>query len=183
MQSLFVINFILIWIIILFNLILTMALVRQVNKLINAGTGLGRAQVEALKNGEPAPHFTASTLDGNLAILSNYINQSVLLIFVSSHCKPCREKIPAIEKVSPKALVAGVNIIYVCVDDMETSTAFLKEFDISSQVLVAPLETNSFLTDYKVPATPYFYLIEQGVVQEGGFFDDKWFTLVTKWNN
>lgn len=176
------VNSILLWVVLIFNLLLTLALVRSVNNI--GSNNLNREEIilDELKSGDIAPDFKAITLDGKEITLKDYINQSMVFVFVSSKCAPCKERISEIEKILPIVEKAGIDIILVSNDDLETSKQHFLEYDKFNNVLVAPRTENQFMYDYKVPATPYFCLVDnKGLVQTNGFFDQKWSTLVLQW--
>lgn len=183
MESFLVISSVLLWVVVGFNLLLTLALVRRANNSIKSETGeYDRVLLETLKSGDIAPPFLATTLEGVDVTLDTYAGQSIILIFVTSGCKSCKEKIPEIEKISSNALAAGIKFVFVCLDNMDTAIAYFNEFNTTSSVLVAPASSNSFATNYKIPGTPYFCLIdEQGIIQDAGFFDSKWYSRVLQW--
>lgn len=172
----------LLWVVLIFDLLLTLALVRKVNKL-GVGNEIGeRINLDTLKPGDPAPTFKALTLAGEKVTLEKYSDRSVVFVFVSSKCGPCRERIPEIEKVTPIAKEAGTDIVLVSNDDLETARTFFLGFNGNADVLIAPRSSNQFMDDYKVPATPYFCQVNsEGMIQTNGFFDQKWSSLVMQW--
>jgi len=176
------ISSILLWVVLIFNLLLTLALVRSVNKLSSTHLNGERLKFDELQSGDTAPDFKAITLDGIEVTLKDYLNQSIVFVFVSSKCAPCKERIFEIEKILPIAEKAGVNIILVSNDDLETSKEHFSVYSNFNDVLIAPRTENQFMNDYKVPATPYFCLVNnEGLVQANGFFDRKWSSLVIQW--
>jgi cytochrome c biogenesis protein CcmG, thiol:disulfide interchange protein DsbE len=58
------------------------------------GSGSGSAQV-----GEPAPLFTATTLDGSTLSLADLRGRPVLLNFWASWCDPCRDEFPLLRSL------------------------------------------------------------------------------------
>lgn len=168
MEYALVISSALLWIIVLLNLLLTLALVRK----MNARTS---PREEGLKSGEAAPDFTAQTWQGEAVTLATYAGRSVVFIFISTFCAPCRTALPEYEALSCMAAKAGVDIVLVSGDGAAETQAFVADFDISLPVLVAPQSTNSFHQDYKSPGTPSFCMVnEQGVVQSSGATNLNW---------
>ena len=80
----------LLWVLVLFNLVLTLGLVRRAN----ANAGPQPMEEEGLEAGERAPDFTAETLDGEAVTLATYAGRDVAFLFMSPFCGPCREKLP-----------------------------------------------------------------------------------------
>lgn len=68
---------------------------------------------------EPAPNFTLELLDGGTFQLSDHKGKPVLINFFASWCLPCKEEIPALEKVSHEYKEKGVVFLAIAVDDTE----------------------------------------------------------------
>jgi thiol-disulfide isomerase/thioredoxin len=102
---------------------------------------------------------------------------------MSLGCAPCREAIPALEELQPRAAQAGVTLCLVITSDREQAQAFVTEPGVSLPVLVTP-PTGQFKTDYKVGGTPFYCLVdEQGQVEATGFFDNAWRSLTSRWGS
>ncbi|MEW9034144.1 MAG: redoxin domain-containing protein, partial [Planifilum fimeticola] len=54
---------------------------------------------EAVEIGQTAPDFELTTLDGKTVRLSEFRGKGVLINFWASWCKPCRDEMPAIQRV------------------------------------------------------------------------------------
>jgi peroxiredoxin len=159
-----VVSSILLWIMLLLNLLLTLALVRKVNK-----SSQGQQQPKGLEPGTSAPDFSASTLDGETVTLARYAGRSAAFIFMSTHCAPCRTTMPELEKVYPLARQAGVEMVLVMKEDAEEVRRFLQEMESSIPALIAPPGKDSFHERYQSPGTPSYCIIdEQGIVLSSG---------------
>jgi len=178
METALIVSSFALWIFSLFNLLLTLALIRKVNNLHTVG--LNNAMSEpTLEPGEHAPNFTAQTLDGRTTTLEDYRNRVVAFIFVSVLCKPCKEKLPSLKELQPKAKQLGVELVVVSLDDKEKTWEFLEKMNLNLSVLIAPISENSFMDDYKVRGTPFYCRINrEGKVQSAGFLDN-WATALT----
>lgn len=195
MNETLIISTILVWIVVLFNLLVTLALVRRVNAL-NGAQSKSDSQRQSgssgpgPKVGQPAPAFTAVTLQGEQVTLASYAGRSVAFIFFSTTCEPCREALPSYESALAKAERAGVDLVLVSTNDSADSAltrAFVEENNIRLPVLVAPLRDNSFFKDYNFDATPSYCLVdERGIVQSAGYPSFKWGewkALVDSWED
>jgi peroxiredoxin len=159
-----VISSVLLWLLVVLNLLLTLALIRRVN------AGARTPGAPGLKAGTMAPDFTAQTLSGETVTRSTYSGRKVAFLFVSPSCQPCHEMLPTFEVLGPKAARAGVDFVLVSNVEREATSAFVEQFNISLPVLVAPLTTNSFTRDYHSTTTPSYCLLdEQGKVQSAGY--------------
>ncbi len=173
LQSLLIMSVILLWIILLFNLALTLGIARRLNTMSLPGHDL--MAENRLQPGDPAPAFTAETLDGEQVSLETYAGQMVAFHFLSSHCEPCREVLPDLLALAPLASQAGVQFVFVILEDVQNTRAFVEEYQIPSPVIVAPrpendyTKPNKFAEVYKSTSTPSYCLIdEEGLVLSAG---------------
>ena len=96
MEPILVVSSILLWLMVLFNLLLTVALIRRAAA---KQPGFATENVPTLEIGSQAPDFTAETLDGEAMTLDDYAGKSIALIFVSPTCKPCLNKLPELHEL------------------------------------------------------------------------------------
>lgn len=183
MEQLLVVNSIVVWLMVLGHLLLTFALVRKVNGIsqANSNGGWPMPPREFLKAGQAAPDFEAETLNGKPVTLASYAGRKVAFVFMSPGCAPCRDAVPTLGKLQPRAAQAGVTLCLVMTSDREQTQAFVTELGVNLPILVT-LPGGQFKTDYKVGGTPFYCLVnEQGQVEATGFFDDAWRTLTDQW--
>jgi peroxiredoxin len=183
MDQILVVSSVLLWVVVLVNLLLTLVVVRRLNR-----SESGPAQrIQELPVGMHAPDFTAETLSGEQVTLAQYIGRAVAFIFIAPHCGPCRDELPSYEALRPVAERAGVDLVLVSVADADETQALAKEFNIRLPVLVAPQETNSFQRDYKVPGTPRFCFVDsEGIVQSTGHPSEAsppWRAVIESWGS
>lgn len=171
------INIVLLWILLIFNILLSLALVKKTNEL-----GIDDYRYRTLEKGESVPEFKALDLKGESITLNHFKGRSVAFVFSSISCKPCLEKIPKLGELKGKAKKAGVDLVIVSLDKFEEAESFAIENDISLPVLVAPYESNSFKKDYKVAGTPFFLLIDkEHQVLAADFLNEEWDEIVASW--
>ncbi len=171
MQPVLVTNLVLLWLVVLLNLLLTIALIRRFNRMSSfADMDVG------LEKGSLAPDFQAETLTGETVTLADYARKAVSLIFISPHCSPCLEKIPKLNALAAKAEQAGVEMLLVNTDgDKAETAAFVEKHKVTLPVLIAPSESNSFARDYKADATPSYCILNQNnYVEAAGVFESNW---------
>ncbi len=168
-ETVLLVSMVLLWMVVLFNLLLTLMLVRRANS--NAGLEL---EQELIKPGERAPEFTAATLEGEIVTLATYAGRDVVFLFMSPACEPCRELVPVLESLAPTARQTGIDLLYVSVFGVEETRNHVDELGISLPVVVASHEDNNFMTDYKIKAAPAFCSIDakSRVRASGYLFED-----------
>lgn len=88
------------------------------------GTGEGAAVVDI---GAPAPAYAAEKLDGTPIALTELRGQVVLLNIWATWCKPCREEIPALERLHQANAARGLVIAGVSIDVVD-DTARIADF-------------------------------------------------------
>lgn len=104
MLSISVVNLVLLWIVVLLNLLLIIALIRRFNRISTQLSAFTDIDV-GLEKGSQAPDFQAEMLTGETVTLADYARKAVSFIFISPHCSPCLEKIPTLNALAPKAVV------------------------------------------------------------------------------
>jgi peroxiredoxin len=160
-ETILVISTALLWILMLFNILLTVGLGRRINARL--------PRLETLKVGQNAPNFTAWTLTGNRVSLADYAGRTVAFVFMSPNCRPCREQLPELMTTQAKARQNGVELIVVSDADEAETAKFIGEFDVQLPVLVAPRDRSPFLVNFKVNGTLSYCVVgAQGKVLDAG---------------
>ncbi|MBS3899467.1 MAG: TlpA family protein disulfide reductase [Dethiobacter sp.] len=67
--------------------------------------------------GQPAPEFTLNDFEGNPVSLSDLRGKVVLLNFWSAACPPCREKMPALQRIYEDLQTRGFTMLAINVND------------------------------------------------------------------
>jgi peroxiredoxin len=172
LEIILAISAICLWIVVLFNLFLTFALIRRFNSKDNSNSNSNsetKRKIIDLKVGDHAPDFTAETLNGETVTLTSFAGYKTVFIFISTHCEPCEKLLPHIKPLKDKAISAGVKLVLVSAAEVEAARAYAEEEAINLPVLVAPRNTNTFIKDYKVNATPAFcFITAQGSIYKAG---------------
>lgn len=171
-----VIGLILVWIVVLFNLLLTLAIIRRLN--------LGSRQT-GLRPGQMAPDFTAQTLSGETVTLQDYAGHPTAFVFISTRCRHCEKLLPELGALGPQAMRAGVNLVLVSDNQREEIQDYVSRNNIHLPVLIAPHSENPFFQNYQVKGTPsYCYIDQQGKVQSAGhphMAGGEWKVLADDW--
>lgn len=176
MEPILIISTILLWVIVLFNLLLTFGLIRR----MNARSGM--PAIETLEIGQPAPDFTAQTLDDDLVTLAQYTGQQLALIFISPTCKPCVEKLPDLEALAPKAKQHGVTLLLVYKANAKETRASVTEHGITLPILISSKSEHSLWRNYKVGGTPFYCVLDAShKVVSTGLLGSEWDVLARDW--
>ncbi len=118
------------------------------------------AQEIGLKIGDIAPELAYNNPKGNQLKLSSLKGKLVLIEFWASWCGPCREELPAFEKLYQEYQDLGVEILAVNVDsEAEKANVLLDDIEVSFPVL---FDTSGEVSQlYDVSAMPTTVLIDR----------------------
>lgn len=164
MEVSLIVSSLLLWVIVIFNLFMTLALVRRLNN-----TRPHAKLDPGLSTGEIAPDFSVQTLSGETVMRSTYAGRKLAFVFISTHCAPCHDLVLQLESLTSQAARADVEVVLVSSDQQEETHAFIEQKNIHFPVLVAPREANTFLDDYRSPGTPaYCFVNADGKVHLAG---------------
>lgn len=121
-------------------------------------TSLAPINVEKPSVRVEAPAFTLAGVGGKTVSLKNYKSKVVLLNFWASWCAPCREEMPALEKLWSDYKGRGLVIIAIAADRRpETARRLIEKLGLTFPALFDPEGTVRTL--YEVAALPTTYLI------------------------
>ncbi|HEY2986335.1 MAG TPA: TlpA disulfide reductase family protein [Candidatus Binatia bacterium] len=93
--------------------------------------------LEPMKDSSPTPDFSLPDPAGKKVSLKNFRGKLVLLNFWATWCVPCREEMPAMERLYQQFRSKGFTIVAVDVkDDPKQALPFLKELKITYPVML-----------------------------------------------
>jgi peroxiredoxin len=165
LETVLIVSSVLLWIVLICNVLLTLALVRNANK-TTAQKELVPAP-EGLKEGTQAPSFSAQALDETTVMLNDYHNKAALFVFIAPRCSACENLLPSLKTLGSQ--MKETELVLVSDSGIGETRDLAKEHDITLPLLSAPRRKNPFFTDYKVHGTPTYYLINaQGQIQATG---------------
>jgi peroxiredoxin len=127
-------------------------------------------QLYPVSVGTKAPAFTAKTVDSVPATksLADYKGQVVLLNIWGTFCLPCRDEMPAIEKLHQAMAAQGLKVVAVSMDEPgfeDKIRAFEKEFGLTFQILYDP--SGKITNDYQTTGVPETFIIARdGVIRK-----------------
>jgi cytochrome c biogenesis protein CcmG/thiol:disulfide interchange protein DsbE len=127
-------------------------------------------QLYPVSVGSKAPPFEARTVDSipRVQSLADYKGQVVLLNIWGTFCLPCRDEMPAIERLHQAMASQGLKVVAVSMDDPgfeDKIRAFAKEFGLTFQILYDP--TGKITNDYQTTGVPETFVIARdGVIRK-----------------
>lgn len=112
-----------------------------------------------LDEGQIAPDFELTTLDGDTVKLSDYRGKRVMLNFWATWCPPCRVEMPDMQKFHDNK---DIVILAVNLSETESNTekvqAFIDERDLTFPIL---LDEETVVADqYQIQPIPSSFLID-----------------------
>ncbi len=121
---------------------------------------------EGLAAGAQAPDFTLPDANGVMVSLSDYAGKRILLGFSSVTCPACKNMYPHLKKYSERD--HDLQILLLSRGTQSENQALIAEQGFDFPVLQLQDE-DALIFDYKVPGTPFFYVIdENGVIRNAG---------------
>ena len=164
------------WVVVLTNLMLTLAIIRRMNS--------GPVPTpQGLQAGESAPTFSAETLTGRTVTLADFQRRTAF-VFLAPGCPPCVESLPEYVRLAHLAKSSTTDLVVVSEGDAASTRQLVHDAGIQTDVVVAPRPANTFFDDYKVPRTPHFMVVEnKQVVMAGAPYPSNrdWKALVALW--
>jgi cytochrome c biogenesis protein CcmG/thiol:disulfide interchange protein DsbE len=113
-----------------------------------------------LQEGDPAPDFQLTALDGSPMNLSEQHGRVVVINIFASWCGPCREEAAALEQTWRAYQDRGVQFFGIAYKDAASKAqAFLDEFAVSYPSAVEP--GGRAARDYGVTGVPETFVVDQ----------------------
>jgi peroxiredoxin len=119
-----------------------------------------RAERPSLAEGEAAPNFEATAVDGESISLADYLGEWVLLYFWADWCGPCHDEAPRLAEHQRRWRESGFQILGITTDIKDTIDTFTAEYGHDwpqiSEAFEGPVHRA-----YRVAAYPTKYLIDR----------------------
>lgn len=112
-----------------------------------------------LEEGEIAPDFELTTLDGETVQLSDYRGERVMLNFWATWCPPCRAEMPDMQDLYDEedVVILAVNMTET-ESNLEEVPDFVDELDLTFPI---PMDEEGDIMDaYQIQAYPTSYMID-----------------------
>lgn len=131
---------------------------------------LRRDEFTPVEIGAAAPGFELTALDGDTVALEDYRGKAVLLNFWATWCAPCREEMPALQRLQQRLGPEGLEVVGINVDaapgEMDALArwggdvqAFVREHGLSFDVLLDP--EGGVMRRYGVTGLPTTILLDR----------------------
>ena len=159
MSGIWLASYIALWAVVLFQGVVIFVLLRQLG-VIYLGTAQGVAN-DGLDVGTEAPDFTVSGLNGEPLSLASFRGSSLVLIFGSPTCAPCRGLIPDLNAFA-RDRAEELRVLFLSRSDDESARRFASEQNIEVPVAAHPDE--DLPNKYQARVTPFGFLVDDGGV-------------------
>ncbi len=102
-------------------------------------TQAGARVINGLAIGQPAPDFTATTLDGAQIRLSDLKGSPVAISFWATWCVPCKTELPELQSASLRYSNSHVQILTVNAGESESTVSdYLSKLNLNLNVILDP---------------------------------------------
>lgn len=112
-----------------------------------------------LRRDVPAPLFETTDLFGNPQRLADYRGKVVLVNIWASWCAPCREEIPALNRLYRERKDLGLVVLGMSDESIASQKKFLKEVSVSYPLLALTRDVPSLYRD--IARYPEIFLIDR----------------------
>jgi peroxiredoxin len=136
--------------------------------------------LQPMKDNAPTPDFALMTPEGKKLSLKDFRGKVVLLNFWATWCVPCREEMPAMEKLYQEYKQKNFTVLAIAVKDRKQDAIdFVKELNITYPIAFDPeAQVGTLYGAWGLPAT---YLI--GPKGEGlarGWGPTEWYNQASR---
>lgn len=120
-------------------------------------------ELEHLSVGDPAPDFTAATIEGNTVKLSDLEGKVVVLEFWATWCGPCIPDVPHLKELHAKYKSENFQLVGVSLDtELNKLKQFVKDREMTWPQIWQEKEWKGPVVElYNVTGIPDSYLIDQ----------------------
>jgi len=169
MSGAWLVSYIVLWGVVAFQGLVIFVVLRQLG-MMYLGTAQGVAR-DGIAAGQRAPDFTLPNLAGSLVSLADFRGRSLLLVFGSTSCAPCRGLAPDLNEFA-RAKAGEFDALFLIRGTPNEVQRFVDELDV--RVPVALYNDEELLEKYKTRVTPFAFIIDgEGVVRAKGLANNR----------
>lgn len=118
--------------------------------------------------GSPRPDFHLANTNGEFVSAADYSGKAVLLNFWATWCAPCRHEMPMLMDLQRNYASAGLQVVGIALDDVQSVRNFIQEYGITYPILVGDadvFETSAAYGNVE-GVLPYSVLVDrEGIVR------------------
>lgn len=169
MSGPWLVSYVVLWGIVLFQGVAIFILLRQLG-IMYLGTAQGVAR-DGLAVGSRAPDFSLPVLDGRTVSLADYRGLPLLLVFGSADCAPCRNLIPDLHRFADEHH-EELRVLFLCRGTTDEAHRFAEEMEM--RVAVAAHPDEQLPEKYKARVTPFAFLVDsEGLIAAKGLSNNQ----------
>jgi peroxiredoxin len=126
----------------------------------------GGASGPAPEIGQPAPNFTATTIEGKKVTLRQLRGHPVWLTFGAPWCQPCRAENPDVEATYQKFRAQGLQLVAIFIQDNKTDVAeYAQRTGLTYTKIVD--SSGAIANSYRIAGIPsHFFIDSSGILRE-----------------
>ncbi|HEY4552614.1 MAG TPA: redoxin domain-containing protein [Bacillaceae bacterium] len=152
---------------------------------ITASEEIPGADLRKELEGNEAPDFELTTLDGEAAKLSDYRGKKVILNFWATWCPPCKAEMPHMQNFYEENKDQGIEILAVNLTNIDKGSGAIKSFvDEYGLTFPIPLDEEGMIgAQYQAFTIPTSYIIDSnGIITKKivGPMDEAMMSNLTK---
>ncbi|MBL8473585.1 MAG: TlpA family protein disulfide reductase [Rhodocyclaceae bacterium] len=124
----------------------------------------------AIKEGEPAPAFEATMLDGSRYVFASAAGEVLVINFWATWCPPCRAEMPAFEAFYRKHRAQGLRFIAISMDDAADELKvreFMRDYSFPA-ALAKDARFKGYGRIWRIPLT--FVIDRRGILRKDGWY-------------
>lgn len=153
MTDLWLLSYVVLWLVVLFEGALIFVLLRELG--VRALKTAEAISHDGLEIDELVPAVTVEDRDGRARVLAPD-QRPLVVIFGSRHCEPCRALAPVLNRFAAKH--RELDFVFVVDDAAASVGAVVDDLKLTTPVLGRP----GVMADYRVRVTPFGFLVDGG---------------------
>jgi methylamine dehydrogenase accessory protein MauD len=172
MDGFWLVSYVVLWLVVVLEAIVILALARQVGLLaVRVGPVGARMTNHGPKIGDPAPPLDTTDIAGRKVVLGANHNKRTLLLFMSPKCSSCQELLPGLRTLA-RTERSDLDIVLVSAEqDVAVNREYVEQHRLQSMPLIIG---DDIAVLYQVGSLPYAVLVsKEGAVSAKGLVNNK----------